>query len=412
MEQELIELRQARAELEALNKAAIRIEQKLEESEEQYRSITETSIDAVITADERGRILTWNHGAEKMFGFGREIIGEPITSIIPEPLREAHLRGFERFLKTNEKRIIDRRVELEGLKQNGDVFPIELSLSAWTSYRGRFFGAIIRDITERKKVERIREDVERMIRHDLKSPLVGIAGFAALLLKTENIDARQRKYIHLIKELSERMYASINRSLDLFKMEQGTYELQPAPFNLFKIFSSIHNLAETVGGKKSVRLAFFQGHQPLEPEQMEQMEYTVAGEEYLIEVALDNLVKNAIEASPEGEEIKISLLNNADSYIIDIHNRGVIPDEIRGVFFEPYVTCGKQGGTGLGTHSAKLVVSAHGGDISFTTSELEGTHVMVKLPKLPLSEKTSWGSPTHQAAQHCDSPQDIQYHEG
>lgn len=400
MEQELIELRQAKAELEALNNAALRIEQKLEESEEQYRSVTETSIDAVITADAAGRILTWNRGAEQMFGFGREIIGEPIVSIIPEPLREAHLKGFARFLETGEKKIIDKRVEQEGLKSSGDVFPIELSLSTWTSYRGRFFGAIIRDISERKKVERIREDVERMIRHDLKSPLIGIAGFAGLLLKADNIDDRQRKYIQLIKELSEKMYASINRSLDLFKMEQGIYKLQPAPFNLFKIFADINNLAGTVGCRKSVRVAFFQLHQLLDPEQMEHMEYTVVGEENLIEVAIENLVKNAIEASPDGGEVKISLLADADSHIIDIHNQGAIPSEIRSVFFEPYVTFGKQGGTGLGTHSAKLVISAHGGDVSFTTSETEGTHVVLKLPKLQGPRQSSLEPAPQQITQH------------
>lgn len=179
-------MRQAKAELEMLNKAALQIEQQLEESEEQHRSVTETSIDAIITADASGRILTWNKGASDIFGYGPEIIGEPITTIIPERLRYVHTEGFERFLKTGEKKIIDQRVDLEGLNKNGDIFPIELSLSTWKSYRGRFFGAIIRDITERKRVERLREDVERIVRHDLKSPLVGIAGFAGLLLKSAN----------------------------------------------------------------------------------------------------------------------------------------------------------------------------------------------------------------------------------
>ena len=167
-----------------------------------------------------------------MFGFGREIIGQLVINIIPESLRDDHIKGFDRFLKTGEKKTIDKRMELEGLKKDGEVFPIELSLSTWKSYRGTFFGAIIRDITERKRVERIREDVERIIRHDLKSPLVGISGFAGLLLKSDGLNEKQSKYVDMIKDLSEKMYGSINRSLDFFKMEHGTYQMRPAPFNL------------------------------------------------------------------------------------------------------------------------------------------------------------------------------------
>jgi len=381
MERELAELRQTKVEFEVLTKAALLIERRLEESEEQYRSVTETSIDAVITADDSGRIVTWNKGATQIFGHGPEIIGEPITAIIPESLRATHNAGFARFLETDERRIIGSRVELDGLNKNGDIFPIELSLSTWVTYRGRCFGAIIRDITERKRIERLREDVQHILRHDLKSPLVGIAGFAGLLLKSENLDKRQVKLLETIRELSERMYCSINRSMDLFKMEQGTYELKSGPVNLLKVFGRLWQLFETYARKKSISLSVFQFDQPLDLNQMPETEYIVLGDESLLEIAFENLTKNAIEASPEHAEVRISLESDGDFHIIDIHNYGVIPSEIRGRFFEPYVTCGKISGTGLGTHSARLVACSHNGDISFTTSEAEGTHIIVKLPR-------------------------------
>ena len=109
------------------------------------------------------------------------------------------------------------------------------------------------------------------------------------------------------------------------------------------------------------------------------------GEEALLEIMFTNLMKNAIEASPEGNKIRLSIETigrpgEATSHVIDIHNSGVVPMDIREKFFEPYVTKGKEDGTGLGTHNALLVARTHKGDISFSTSEEAGTHVTVRLP--------------------------------
>lgn len=381
MEKELAELRQTKLEFEALTQAALLIERNLEESEEQYRSVTETSIDAVITADDTGTIVSWNRGSTQIFGRGSEVIGQPITTIIPEPLREVHKAGFDRFLKSGESHLIGGRVELDGLHKNRNIFPVELSLSTWVTQRGRRFGAIIRDITERKRIERMREDVQRIVRHDLKSPLVGIAGLAGLLLKSDSLNEKQVKWVEMIRRLSERMYCSINRSMDLFKMEQGTYQLRPVPVNLCAVLDRLQRLFETHAHKKSVHLSLFHFNQAMDPGNVSERKYVVSGDESLLEIALENLIKNAIEASPDNAQVRVSLESDGYFCTIDIHNHGVIPKEIRSRFFDPYVTCGKESGTGLGTHSARLVVCTHKGDITFTTSEGEGTHVIVKLPR-------------------------------
>ena len=85
-----------------------KIYKKLKECEDRYRSLTQTSVDAIITADSDDHILTWNRGAEKIFRYGRELIGRPVTSIIPNRFRERHIEGVKRFLNTGEKRIIGR----------------------------------------------------------------------------------------------------------------------------------------------------------------------------------------------------------------------------------------------------------------------------------------------------------------
>ncbi len=147
-----------------------RLLEELKASEERYRSVTQTAVDAVITTDAAGVVLTWNQGAERLFGFGQEMVGRSVLAIIPERLRQAHSQGVERFLKTGQRRLIGNVAETWALTRDGDEIPVELSLSTWQGAGGVHFGAIIRDISERKRVERLREDVQRLIRHDLKSP--------------------------------------------------------------------------------------------------------------------------------------------------------------------------------------------------------------------------------------------------
>ena len=122
--------------------------------EERLRAVAETAIDAIISADSRGNITFWNKGAEKTFGYALgEIIGKPLTLLMPERFRNAHEAGLSRLLAGGQPRVIGKVVELAGLKKDGSEFPLELSLSAWNTREGPHFAGIIRDITERKLAE-------------------------------------------------------------------------------------------------------------------------------------------------------------------------------------------------------------------------------------------------------------------
>jgi signal transduction histidine kinase len=107
--------------------------------------------------------------------------------------------------------------------------------------------------------------------------------------------------------------------------------------------------------------------------------FMVRSEELLCYALLSNLIKNAVEASPEGSTVTLDM-RTADEHIITVHNAGVIPEAIRDTFFEKYVTAGKRQGTGLGTYTAKLIATTLGGSIGFTTSENQGTTMTVRLP--------------------------------
>ncbi|WP_394219448.1 EAL domain-containing protein [Halobacillus trueperi] len=132
---------------------------RLDVANQMYRSILESANDAVVTSDEKGIVLAWNKSAEQTFGYmAEEMIGEPLTKMMPAHYRNAHQQGIERYNQTRNARVIGKTVELEGLHKEGSTFPMELSLSTVEDDGRTYFTGIIRDITERiENEERIRE---------------------------------------------------------------------------------------------------------------------------------------------------------------------------------------------------------------------------------------------------------------
>ncbi|MBF0445634.1 MAG: PAS domain S-box protein [Magnetococcales bacterium] len=125
----------------------------LQASEERFRSITDSTIDAIISVDENGKIIFWNKAAENIFGYSvAEIVGKPVTTIMPKNLRKKHTVGFKRFLISGKSRFKGNNIELEGLRNDGRRFPLEISISSWDNTDKRYISAVIRDITERRRV--------------------------------------------------------------------------------------------------------------------------------------------------------------------------------------------------------------------------------------------------------------------
>ncbi len=127
----------------------------VKEREERFRSIITSVADAIIVLDEHGLICNWNKGAELIFGWTEEeVLGNPMTMVMPEKYRDLHIRGMARFKQSRESTIIGKTIELEGLRRNGEIFPVELSISTWQTEGHTFFGGILRDITERKQTQK------------------------------------------------------------------------------------------------------------------------------------------------------------------------------------------------------------------------------------------------------------------
>ena len=128
--------------------------QALAVSEQRMQAILESADDAIISIDDRGRVVLWNRGATEMFGYSSdEMKGEPVAAVIPDRYRDAHTSGIERVTAGGERHVIGQTVELAGLHRDGREFPIELSLGTWVADGRRYYSGIIRDVTERKVAE-------------------------------------------------------------------------------------------------------------------------------------------------------------------------------------------------------------------------------------------------------------------
>lgn len=225
----------------------------------------------------------------------------------------------------------------------------------------------------------LREEVERITRHDLKTPLSGIMGFAGILDLQEDVKPEFKDLVQRIRASSKRMLNMIDLSLDLFKMEKGTYQIIKDPVILIPIVKKIINETHTVIRNKKLTVEILcQGQEVVNND-----DFIVYSDEVLCYSMFANLIKNAIEASPRESKIIINMDDDDEcNSRVCIRNKGAVPKEIRARFFEKYITSGKQKGTGLGTYSSKLIVDNHHGNISLASSEATGTCITVILPKI------------------------------
>lgn len=234
---------------------------------------------------------------------------------------------------------------------------------AMTQFLGRRYNEALADNELLEENSRLREDVERIVQHDLKTPLNAIMGYPQLLRLTDNLTEKQKGYLDGIESSGRNLLNMINLTLDLYKMESGTYKVKTENVELSQICKGItEENGLSLKSKGLVVDTLINGKRAVDGDQ-----FILQGESLLFYSMLSNLFKNAIEASPENERITIAM-EDGKNKTVSIHNRGSVPADIRDTFFEKYVTTGKVDGTGLGTYSAGMIAETMGGQISLDTS--------------------------------------------
>ncbi len=222
---------------------------------------------------------------------------------------------------------------------------------------------------------KLREDIERMTRHDLKNPLNALMGYPQLLLLDDNLNAEQRDYLEQMLRAGNEMLNIINNSLDLFKMETGRYQYRPNTLDMV-------TLIQEISRDLRMLLQEHQTHINIQVENQDDPEnqsFLILAEQSLCYSLFANLIRNAIEASSLNDTIAVVMRYDNNDAVISITNSGTVPESIRNTFFAKYSTAGKPHGTGLGTYSAKLMTETQNGSIKMSTDS-EKTCLTVRLP--------------------------------
>jgi len=250
-----------------------------------------------------------------------------------------------------------------------------VSLSRMRDVSGKFGGGVIvlEDITERRHMERLKEDVERITRHDLKIPLSGMLLAFNYLLSEDNITEEQREMLSMARDSGYTMLDMINRSLDLYKIESGTYQFEPTIVGLQAVLGRVLDHCSELSTKHGVMFSL-----DIQEGGNDGQGAMLLADDMLLYAALGNLIKNAVEASPPGKPVSIAVTMRSTCHIT-ISNEGGVPESFRASFFDKYSTLGKKNGSGLGTYSARLFVETMGGTISLCADDHK-TDVILKLP--------------------------------
>ena len=359
----------------------IQSEEILQRRESWLHSLIFTTQDAVVSIDRRGCVVLFNPAAERIFGYtAEEIVGRKVNELMAEPYGSEHDQYIERYERTGEAHAIGRIRVVTGKRKNGELFPIELSVTEIEVDKDVHYAAFIRDVSEKVKLQEQLVERERLatigttaakIGHELANPLNGMSLTIQLLEQRLNRqpnppDSQVAVTVQRLKNEISRLNQLAGQFRTISRRER--YNFQPT--ELAGLIDDVIKIQTPHFAQLNI--------------QIEQCISTAAPpfvtiDRDKIKQALLNLVKNAAEAMPGGGKINIEVSPSEDSVFIDITDTGTgIPLDIDA--FEPFLTT-KKDGTGIGLVIVRQVVVAHGGKISYRTRPGEGTTFRIELPK-------------------------------
>jgi len=349
-------------------------------SPEQLGSIIDIAENAIVCTDERHRIIFFNQGAERVFGWtAEEVTGRDLALLLPERFRPGHaerVAGFEHGDRT--ARRMGERGTIYALRRDGTEFPAEATISKSSAGGRLILTAILQDISERKAYERelelAKEKAEAAMQaksmflanmsHEIRTPLNAVIGMTSLLLHTA-IDDEQRDYTETIRASGESLLAIINDLLDYSKLEVGRLDLERHAFELRRCVEEALDLLVPSASEKSLDLAYM-----IDPG----VPATILADATRLRQVLVNLLSNAIKFTHHGEVVVTvsATPQEGGGYLLAFAVRdtgiGIPPHRLDDVFSSftqvDASTTRKYGGTGLGLTISRRLAEMMGGSLT------------------------------------------------
>ena len=343
-------------------------------------SLIDNAADGIIVINTKAIVQQYNVSCEKMFRYSKEeVFGKNIKMLMPEPYHDEHDAYLARYEKTKEKHIIGIGREVSGKRKDGSVFPIELSVSEISIDNRRCYFGILRDITERKHMELMKDEFISTVSHELRTPLTSIKGSLGLLKykKQDMSDEKIKKLLDICYENCDRLVNLVNDILSVEKIASGKMNYTLENVDIIPLIESIIKRNEVYSEKYGVGFS------------LESKEKTISCyvDKNRFDQVMTNLISNAAKFSHKDDSVTILVELLADKKckisIID-HGYG-IPESFHKSIFSKFsqaesAITRSRGGSGLGLNISKSIVEAFDGEIDFHSKEGEGTTFFFTLP--------------------------------
>jgi protein-histidine pros-kinase len=366
-----------------------------DESEAYFRTMLESAPDAMIIVDARGRIAIVNAKAEDMFGYSRqELLGHRIEMLLPERLREGHKAHRVGFSEKPELRPMGPDLELVGLRKDGREFPVEISLSPVQTSSGAFVSSVIRDVTNRKRMEReiiaARQAAERAQKantaflaaasHDLRQPVQALSLLNGALRRTVK-DDRALEMVESQEASLTAMTNLLNSLLDISRLDAGAVTPDIEDFPMQRL---IDRLSAEFGRQASHKgLEFFS----------EPCAATVRSDPNLLSEIIQNLVSNAIRYTDNGS-VHMSCDCRGDVCRLEVTDTGIgiEEDQLEAIFLEFHqakTPGASKEGFGLGLAIVRRLADLLDHEISVQSARGKGSSFAVTVPVIRRKRKAS-----------------------
>lgn len=349
--------------------------ERIQSNEATLRAAIDDSPYAMVTTDPSGHVVSINATFKKITGYSLPEMQQGGLGLLQSGRQDQTFQEIWETLLSGR----DWQGELFSRRKDGSCF---WERAAWNPIKAEsgqitgFFG-VMADITQKRQLEDFRTEVDHLMRHDLKTPLNAVINLPDIIQSEEGLSPEQLECLDLIRESGESMLEQINNSLEMVKFEEGTHRVEMIPTDLRAVLSTLRKTLLPLANLRNVAITYsYTTPETVEPD----APLMFSTDRPLFKRLVSNLLKNAIEASPERGAVNVCVSLQAEELFIAIHNAGAIPPEVRSRFFSKFNTFGKLNGTGLGVYAAKLIAGSLGYALTFTTDEQTGTTLTIRMP--------------------------------